>query len=223
MMQNTAKRRILLKAIGSLTLPLAIVGCSHSQHYATTQVVVQVSPNQTAVAEVAAPEAGSSSPTTQETAQQPSPEVSAAPAAAGHGVAQASRSVGHGVAQGARDVGSGAVELTTGSVQSIKNTPPESLTASEIDVDVAMQARDWDQVTAGYASGATVAGPIGFLYEPTRDRPLWQQGVTEIPTFMVNTALIPFAFCKTPPWKPVEWKAATVAPTYTGVPPLAAE
>jgi hypothetical protein len=183
---------------------------------------------------VAAPDANSNVPTTEQNAQQPAPEVTAAPAAAGHGVAQASRtaghdvaeasrSVGHGVAEGARSVGNGAVELTTGSVQSIKNTPPESLTAPEIDVDVAMQARDWDQVTAGYASGATVAGPIGFLYEPRRDRPLWQQQATEIPTFMINTALLPYAFCKTPPWKPVEWKAATVAPTYTGVPPLPPE
>ena len=78
-------------------------------------------------------------------------------------------------------------------------------------------------MSATYRSGATVAGPIGYIYEPARDRPLWQQGVTEIPTFFVNSALIPYAFCKTPPWKPVEWKGATVAPTYTGVPPLPAE
>jgi hypothetical protein len=222
MTQNTATPRILLKALGSMTLPLAVIGCQHTRHYATTQVVLQVSATQTAVAEVAAPES-TNAPTTPQASAQPAPAIVRAPAAVGHGIAETSRTAGHGIAQGARSIGSGAAELTTNSVQSIKNTPPESLTAPEIDVDEAMQARDWDQVTSGYASGATVAGPIGFLYEPRRDRPLWQQGITEIPTFLVNSALIPYAFFKTPPWKPVEWKAATVAPTYTGVPPLPPE
>ena len=94
---------------------------------------------------------------------------------AGHDVAEALRNVGHGVAEalrqtysvaanGVRESGSSIVDITTNGAQKVRNSRPESLTAPVIDVDAAMQARDWDQVTATYSSGATVAGPTGFRY-----------------------------------------------------------
>jgi hypothetical protein len=242
MMHNNAKRRIIFKAVSSVGLSLALMGCQQT-HFPTTQVVVQVSPNQTAVAEVAAPEPASS-PTTQETPAAPNPAVRASEGA-GHDVAQASREAGHDVARASvavghdvaeasretyfatanevREVPSSTNDLVLHSTVRIKNSKPESLSAPEIDIDEAMQIRDWDQVAATYQSGATIAGPTGFRYQPKPGQPLWHYDFVDMPLFLVNTGLIPYAFFKIPPWKPVEWKAATVEPTYTAVPPLPPE
>jgi hypothetical protein len=248
MTDKVSIRRILRAAVGTLLFPLGVVGCQHT-HVATTQVaVIHESSTQTATTEVAAPESAipattqaipparlqATSGVGQKFAQGTRTvghDVAQGTRAVGHDLAQGTRAVGHGVAEGSRNtyhaaasgvraVGGGVADLTTNSVQGIRNTPPESLSAPVIDVDAAMQVRDWDQVTAQYKSGATVAGPIGFLYEPKGDQSEWRYGVIETPLFLFNTALLPYAFCKTPPWEPVEWKAATVAPTYTAVPPL---
>jgi hypothetical protein len=142
---------------------------------------------------------------------------------AGHSVAQASRDSYHAVANGASEAGSSIADITTNSAVRIRNTPPETLSAPIIDVDPAMQARDWDLSTASYSSGATVAGTTGFLYQPREGQNEWRYQVIDMPIFLVDTALIPLAFAQIPPWKPVEWKGATVAPTYTAVPPLPPE
>jgi hypothetical protein len=229
MTDRFAIRRLLRAAAGSVVLPLMVAGCQQHSHVATTQVVVNVSSTQAGTAQVATPESGTSS--NAQTSPGVGQKFANGTRDAGHDVAQGSRAVGHDVAEGSRDTyhaaangvrsaGSGIADLTTNSVQGIRNTPAESLSAPIIDVDEAMQVRDWDQVTAEYKSGRTIAGPIGFLYEPKGNQSQWRYGVIEVPLFMVNTALLPYAFCKTPPWKSVEWKAATVAPTYTGVPPL---
>jgi hypothetical protein len=238
MMHNDGKRRMIFQSISSVGLSLALVGCQQS-HVATTQVVVQVSPNQTAVAEVSAPSAAPP-----KTPPAPNPVVRASTVAghdvaqasrvAGHDVARASVAVGHDVAEASRqtyyvaatqlrEVPSSTKDLLLHSTVRIKNSKPESLSAPEIDIDEAMQIRDWDQVTARYQSGATVAGPTGFLYQPKPGQPLWHYGVVDGPLFMINTLLMPYAFYRIPPWEPVEWKAATVEPTYTAVPPLPPE
>lgn len=232
-MHRLASGKICWTAVYGLALPLLTVGCQHSAHVATTQVVVNVG-STTAVAEVVAPETASPPPTTQEatttnqeTAVVPTSSDQTAPSAAspsaGHGFAQASRDTGHAIANGAREVGTSTVDIFTNSYVGLHNTPPESLTAPVMDVDEAMQVRDWDQVTATYSSGATVAGPVGFRYEPRGGQESWRYQFLDIPLFLGNTALLPFAFAKTPPWKPVEWKAGTIEPTYTGVPPLPPE
>ena len=220
MMHNLVTRRVLLKAIGCVALPLALAGCQHT-HVASTQVALDVAATQPATTEVVVTDSGSP-PTTQATSSADN-AVAQAPSGAGHGVAQVSRETYHAAADGVRSIGSSTADITLHSTQRIKNTPPESLSAPVIDIDEAMQVRDWDQVTASYPSGGTVAGPIGYLYQPRDDQPLWHQGVIEMPLFFVNTVLMPCAFFDTPPWKPVAWKAATVEPTYTGVPPLPPE
>jgi hypothetical protein len=239
---NDFTLRLLRAAICGLALPLATVGCQHNQP-ATTQVVMSAGASGgSASASVQSPgmmdQLGAQ-------ARQHGHEVAVETRATlhdmaeqgrqtGHDIAQGSRAVGHGVAQASRasfaavsdhtgEFPSSAVDIATNSAVRLRNTPPESLTAPVIDVDQAMQLRDWDRMTAIYSSGATVAGPTGFLYQPRPGQNLWRYQVVDIPIFLVNTALLPYAFAKTPPWKPVEWKAATVEPTYTGVPPLPPE
>ncbi len=141
----------------------------------------------------------------------------------GHAIAQASRTSYHAAAAGMHEAGTSTWDLLTNSAIAIHNTPPESLTAPVIDIDPAMQARDWDQVTARYKSGSTVAGNIGFLYQPRPGQNLWRYGVIDMPLFLGNTALLPFSFARIAPWKPVLWKAASVEPTYTAAPPLPPE
>jgi hypothetical protein len=188
-------RKALSALACCIVLPLASAGCHNSQP-ATTQVAISQDANS----------AGS--------------DVSSGASSAGHGVAQATRDTGHAIADGSREAGSSAVDIATNSFGKIRNRPPESLSAPVIDVDEAMQARDWDQSTALYKSGATVAGPIGFMYQPRAGQNAWRYQFIDLPLFLGNTMLIPVDFVKTPPWKPVEWKADTVEPTYTGVAPL---
>ena len=219
MIYSVVTRRVLVKAIGCVALPLAVIGCQHS-HVATTQVVVQIGTTQTAIAEVAAPEPVAP-PTTQATAI--TEEPTQATPGPGHGVAEATRQTYHAAAESMRDVGSSTADITMRSAEGLRNTPPESLSTPEIDIDQAMQLRDWDQVTATYRSGGTLAGPTGYLFHSKAGQPQWHYAVTEMPLFFVNTLLLPVALINTPPWAPVEWKGATVEPTYTGVPPLPPE
>jgi len=194
MMHPVAIRKACWTVICGMTLPLATIGCQHT-HTATTEVAT------TSV----------------------STSVEQAPKENGNGFAQGSRQTYHAAANGVREVGSSVADMATNSIVKVRNTPPESLTAPVIDVDEAMQVRDWDQVTATYSSGTTVAGPIGFMDAPRPGQNQWRYQFIDTPLFLGNTALLPFAFAKTPPWAPVEWKAATVEPTYTGVPPLPPE
>jgi hypothetical protein len=189
MIHTAFTRRVLRNAIGAVILPLAGLGCQHSQIAST----------------------------------EPDSSITATSEGTGHGIAQASRNSYHAVANGASEAGSSIVDITTNSAVRTANTPPETLSAAVINVDPAMQVRDWDVVSAGYSSGATVAGTTGFLYQPRDGQDEWRYQVIGIPLFLIDTALIPVAFIQIPPWKPVEWKGATVAPTYTAVPPLPPE
>jgi hypothetical protein len=192
---------------------------------ATTDMSVQPAPTPVANAEAPTTPGAAPTVTSGEGATTPpsGSTIAAAPGGAAHGMAQASRNTGHAIAGGSRELGSSAWDVATNSFVRVRNSPPLSLTAPVIDVDEAMQARDWDRSVARYKSGAVVAGPIGFLYQPRSGQNQWRYQIVDLPLFLGNTALLPFAFAQTPPWKPVEWKADTVEPTYTGVPPLPPE
>ncbi|MBV8782381.1 MAG: hypothetical protein JO353_13375 [Phycisphaerae bacterium] len=231
------KRRSLVVrsiALGAAALgALCVFGCQHQHSSATTQTAVApnipapnlAGPNISATA-LPAPTA-EVHPAEARPVANATPAPQAAPSQGGRSFAQrtggafesAGQSVGHGVMVAGRTT----VDVFTKSAVPIRNTPPESLSAPTIDVDEAMQARDWNLDTAYYANGSTVAGPIGFRYQPAPNQPFWRANLVEPAIFGLNILIMPYEFFRTPPWKAVAWKGATVQPTYTAVPPLPPE
>ena len=200
-------------AIISTAVTALLAGCS--QHHtatmhsgATTQVAV-------------APARTTQQPTPppRSTGTQLSSAVDSAGTETGHVAAVAGRETGHVVMEGAR----GTDDLFTKAAVGLHNSPPESLSAPSIDVDEAMQARDWRLSMARYPNGSTVAGPTEFAFVPAPNRPQAEAVVVEPSLFFVNLFVAPIEMFEMPPWTPVQWKAATVQPTYTAVPPLPPE
>jgi hypothetical protein len=86
--------------------------------------------------------------------------------------------------------------------------------------DEAMALRDWQQSSAVYANTSTVAGNTGFMFMPKWDQPEWVYPLLDAPIFLLNVVTLPYSLIVTPPWKPVEYRSATIEPTYTAMPPL---
>jgi len=105
-------------------------------------------------------------------------------------------------------------------VQRVKNSPPAPVNDAPLIIDAAMQARDWDRSTAYYASGDTIAGSTGFLYEPAWNEPGWFYAAEETPLFIVQAVASPVTVALIPPWKSIRWTGETVEPTYTAMPVL---
>jgi hypothetical protein len=111
--------------------------------------------------------------------------------------------------------------LLGGGCQSIRQTEPRAaLDPTPIPVDQAMQVRDWNQSVAWAANSKTVAGNVGFYWEPKPDISPYESGVIETPLFIANTVASPVSLIITPPWQAVVWDSGTVGPTYTAMPPM---
>lgn len=109
---------------------------------------------------------------------------------------------------------------TTGCVMNRPDSPPDVLDPTPIATDPAMERRTWDQSKALYANTGTVAGNTGLIFRSDPTRPDWQNGVAEPFIFLTNVGLMPVSLVITPPFAPVEYRAATIEPTYVGNPPL---
>lgn len=114
----------------------------------------------------------------------------------------------------------GLMTLTTGGCAVRRNDPPDVLDPTPVAVDAAMERRNWDQSHALYANTGTIAGNTGFFFMADATRPEWQNGFAEPFIFLTNVALMPISLIITPPFAPVEYRAATIEPTYSGNPPL---
>ena len=209
----------------TLVLSGGLAGCMH-HHSSTTQMA------STTMATTVA--AASSSHDAADTAAKPQSSVgskiSSAGTETGHVAGEAARDTGHVAAVAGRETGHAFMqagratgEIFTSSAVGLHNSPPESLSAPSIDVDEAMQARDWNLTPAYYPSGSTVAGPTEFAFVPAPNQPQERAVIVEPALFFVNLAVMPIEIIRCPPWTAVQWKAASVEPTYTAVPPLPPE
>jgi hypothetical protein len=99
--------------------------------------------------------------------------------------------------------------------------PPPSMVINPapIVIDEAMQRRDWDESTAYYTNGVTVAGPTGIYFESDPRLPLLARGAIDTPLFVGHTIALPFDFIWDPPWKDVAYPRAQAPASYTAVPP----
>jgi hypothetical protein len=103
--------------------------------------------------------------------------------------------------------------------QSVNVPPAERLNDQPLVIDDAMQQRDWEPTTAFYQSGATIAGPTGFLYEPVNTMSEPTQGVVETPLFIGQAIAAPIVLLFQPVWTPVIYRGIRQESSYTAVPP----
>src|SRR5437879_5432470 len=67
----------------------------------------------------------------------------------------------------------------------------EKMNSTPLVIDEAMQLRDWEPVTAGYQSGATLAGPTLFPVEPSPSLAPYEDMIAEDNLFVVQVAFMP--------------------------------
>lgn len=100
------------------------------------------------------------------------------------------------------------------------NEPAEKIDPTPALVDEATLVRSWPQTVAWYPDSRTLAGLLGFLWEPTPGINPALSGAIETPLFIANAIAAPIALCFAPPWTPVMWNPGSFAPTYSANPPL---
>jgi len=105
----------------------------------------------------------------------------------------------------------------------LRRNPPEEAVMPPPPTDPAMLHRDWQESHAIYANSSTVAGNTGFMFLPKWDEPAWLYPILDSPIFLLNVVTLPVSFIMTPPWEPVEYRSATVPPSYSAMPPLPPE
>lgn len=92
--------------------------------------------------------------------------------------------------------------------------------AQTLEIDRAMQLRDWDRSTASYSSGEIIGEPTRFpLTAPATDIP-YGAGVLEPLAFFANVAYFPFSYIFTPPGSDRTFGGVETEPTYTATPAL---
>ena len=114
----------------------------------------------------------------------------------------------------------GTLVLSLAGCQRIATSPRLPVNEEPMLVDQAMQLRDWDRSDAYYTNTSFVAGPVGFLFEPSYTNPYWSYAVLEFPLFVGQVLALPVTLWLPPPWTPVNYSGGKVEPTYHGMPPL---
>jgi hypothetical protein len=112
--------------------------------------------------------------------------------------------------------------MLVGGCTTVQNIPPDALDDTPIPVDAAMARRDWEQSHAQYAATGIHTTPNLYTFQSQEYS--WSRGYspvfTEMPLFLANVVLIPYQIFAAPVWGQHEYRAATVPPSYTAMPPL---
>lgn len=112
--------------------------------------------------------------------------------------------------------------MMVGGCQLARNEPPDVLDDTPIQVDPAMARRDWEASRATYAATGIQATPNLYTFQSHSYS--WGRGYTpaftETPLFLANVVLIPYQIFAAPLWRQHEYRAATIPPSYSAMPPL---
>ena len=99
--------------------------------------------------------------------------------------------------------------------QATAPTPPA------MDIDPAMQRRDWERSVAWYPNGDVVAGvnrfPIRYMGGNPAD-PDYTNALLDLGAAAIQTVALPFTYLVIPPFAAETFKEEDVPPTYTAMP-----
>jgi hypothetical protein len=87
-------------------------------------------------------------------------------------------------------------------------------------IDQATQIRDYNQSTSRYASGASVAGGTGYLWQAHETIPPGYRRYADVPVATANIVSMPVGIFVETPWEKQVNRGESVPPTYTAQPPL---
>jgi hypothetical protein len=87
-------------------------------------------------------------------------------------------------------------------------------------IDPAMQKREWSRSAAFYTNTGTVAGPVGFNYEPDWNEAEWKTGLIAPLMFVGQVVWLPIDLIVNPQWEGRTYSGEQFPPTYSAVPPL---
>ena len=104
--------------------------------------------------------------------------------------------------------------------QRYTNVPRGGLNDVPLDVDQAMEIRDWEPMSARYTNPRFIAGPPGFWFLPAYGNPEPIYAVQETPMFVLQSLALPLTMWFPPPWTPVRYAGETVEPSWHAMPPL---
>jgi hypothetical protein len=106
--------------------------------------------------------------------------------------------------------------LLAGCQATVVQEPPAPMQKRPIVIDDAMRHRDWSTSVATIETGATIAGPTLFAFEPAdRMDPPLDSSYFEVGIFLGNIACLPIVSIFDPPWTPTVYRGVNLPPSYT--------
>jgi hypothetical protein len=110
--------------------------------------------------------------------------------------------------------------LATGCAQQQPSPPP----AQPMEIDAAMQRRDWERSAAWYPNGDTLAGVQRFPLRPqggSPGSPDYTNAAIDLAASMGQTIVLPFTYLFVPPFAPQVFTGEAIPATYTAMPEMA--
>jgi hypothetical protein len=118
----------------------------------------------------------------------------------------------------AASIGVIGAPLLAGGCANIHDNPPARLSAVPLNVDQAMQQRDWAPAVALYPNGSVVAPPTYYPYVARTDTSPWLYPFVESGLFIGQTVALPVTLFVAK--NPQVYSGVITPPTYTAVPPI---
>src|SRR5688572_11627584 len=104
--------------------------------------------------------------------------------------------------------------------QRYTRVPRGGLNDVPLDVDQAMEIRDWEPMSARYTNPRFIAGPPGFWFIPAYGNPEPIYAFQETPMFVLQSLALPLTMWFPLPWTPVRYAGESVEPSWHAMPPL---
>jgi hypothetical protein len=100
---------------------------------------------------------------------------------------------------------------------------PAAPVPAPMEIDAAMQRRDWERSAAWYPNGDTLAGVNRFPIRSQGGNPAdndYVNGVLDLGASIAQTIALPFTYLVVPPFAPQVYTGEPIPPTHTGSPSL---
>lgn len=105
-----------------------------------------------------------------------------------------------------------------GGCANIHDNPPARLSEHPIQIDQAMQIRNWSPTVAVYTNGSVIAPPTYYPYTVRSDVNPWLSPFVESGLFLGQTVALPVTLFVAK--NPQVYSGVITPPTYTAVPPI---
>ena len=102
--------------------------------------------------------------------------------------------------------------------------PPPVATAQPMEIDAAMQRRDWERSAAWYPNGDTLAGVQRYPLRPQGGppgSPDYTNAAVDLATSFGQSIALPFTYLFVPPFAPQVFTGEGIPATYTAMPDMA--